>query len=473
MMHPAHTPDRPTEMATQLAEFAAGAKYENLPAPAVDGAKKSLLDTLGVILAASGTEPAARAAVDVVRDTGGHPQATVLGHGFQAPALMAAFANGAMAHCLNFDDQTPWGQHCGTSIVPAALAVAERQGGITGQDLITSVAVGQDIFTRLRRHVGWRQDWNLSSVIGVLAATATAGRLLNLPPHRLAHAFSFGAIQSGGFMEMVSGPGSELGGMYAGFSAKGGVLAAFLAQAGAKGTTTLFEGTNGFFATYFGGSYDRGKILENLGEEFYGATTLYKPWAAVGTAHSHIHATLHAMADHGLSSHDIQEIRVHVGDCHEGLCVPQEARRAPATLMDARFSLPFLVAMAAVHGDLRARDLTEEALKDRRVLDFARKVVAVPDPALDWKDELPSGRVEVVTRDGQVIQQSGEHTPGSAARPLTWNDIAEKFTDCAALAAVPPSAQQIAIAQRTAANLEAVDDARELVRSLTQMPNEH
>ncbi|MGW0792756.1 MmgE/PrpD family protein [Streptomyces sp. NPDC002911] len=340
-------------------------------------------------------------------------------------------------------------------------------------DLIAAVAVGQDLFTRLRRHVGWRQDWNLSSVIGVIAATATAGRLLNLPPDRLAHGFSFGAIQSGGFMDMVSGPGSELGGMYAGFSAKGGVLAALLAQRGAKGTDTLFEGTNGFFATYFGGTYDREKILENLGGEYYGGATLYKPWAAVGTAHSHIHATLEAMSCHGLGSDDIQELRVYAGDCHEGLCAPLQARRAPTTLMDARFSLPFLVAMAAVHGDLKAGDLTQEALKDHRVLDLAHKVVAVSDPALDWKDELPSGRVEIVTRDGRRNQQSGEHTPGSATRPLTWHDISKKFADCAALAAAPPPPEQIAATQRTAADLESVGDAADLVRSLTQSPNGH
>ncbi|MCX4647040.1 MmgE/PrpD family protein [Streptomyces sp. NBC_01446] len=473
MTHSTSVSDHPDELSSVLAEFAAEAVYEKLPQPAVDGAKKSLLDTLGVILAASGTEPAARAAVDVVRDASGQPQATVLGHGFRTSAVMAAFANGAMAHCLNFDDQTPWGQHSATSIVPAALAVVERQGGIPGKDLIAAVAVGQDLFTRLRRHVGWRQDWNLSSVIGVLAATATAGRLLNLPPDRLAHAFSFGAIQSGGFMDMVSGPGSELGGMYAGFSAKGGVLAALLAQRGAKGTDTLFEGKNGFFATYFGGSYDREKILENLGGDYYGAATLYKPWAAVGTAHSHIHATLEAMARHGLNSDDIQELRVYAGDCHEGLCAPLDARRAPATLMDARFSLPFLVAMAAVHGDLKAGDLTQAALKNDRVLDLARKVVTVSDPALDWKDELPSGRVGIVTRDGRRLEQSGEHTPGSATRPLTWTDIREKFANCAALAAVPPSPEQIAATQRAAADLESADDAAHLIRSLTETPNGH
>ncbi|MGW0792755.1 MmgE/PrpD family protein [Streptomyces sp. NPDC002911] len=104
MTHATGVAARPAEVSGVLAEFAAEVTYDKLPQPAVDSAKKSLLDTLGVILAASGTEPAAHAAVDVVRDTGGRPQSTVLGHGFRAPAIMAAFANGAMAHCLNFDD---------------------------------------------------------------------------------------------------------------------------------------------------------------------------------------------------------------------------------------------------------------------------------------------------------------------------------------------------------------------------------
>ena len=276
------------DVVSHLAHHAAGTSYDALPPPAVEAAKKSILDTLGVILAASGTEPAVRGVIDLVRETGGTPESTVLAFGDRVPALMAAFANGAMAHCLDFDDQTPWGQHSASSIVPAAFAVAERLGGVSGREMITAVAVGQDIFARLRRNVGWRKDWNLSTVLGVFAGAAATARLLGLTPQATAHALGVASMQSSGVMEVVAGTGSNLRALYAGFSAKGAVLAALLADKGVTGVDRLFEGEYGVFATYFAGKYDRDAILRDLGQEYQGATTLYKLWPSVGTSHSHI-----------------------------------------------------------------------------------------------------------------------------------------------------------------------------------------
>src|SRR5690349_1537698 len=128
-----------------FADHAAATTYDTLPPAAAEAAKMSIFDTLGVILAASGVEPAVRDVVDLVGETGGRPESTVLAFGDRVPALTAALANGAMAHCLDFDDQTPWGQHSASSIVPAAFAVAERIiGGVSGRDMIAAVAVGQD-----------------------------------------------------------------------------------------------------------------------------------------------------------------------------------------------------------------------------------------------------------------------------------------------------------------------------------------
>jgi len=163
------------DVVDHFADHAAATTYDTLPPAAAKAAKMSIFDTLGVILAASGVEPAVRDVVDLVRETGGRPESTVLAFGDRVPALSAALANGAMAHCLDFDDQTPWGQHSASSIVPAAFAVAERRGGVTGKDMIAAVAAGQDIFARLRRNVGWRKDWNLSTVLGVFAGAAESG----------------------------------------------------------------------------------------------------------------------------------------------------------------------------------------------------------------------------------------------------------------------------------------------------------
>ncbi len=205
---------------------------------------------------------------------------------------------------------------------------------------------------------------------------------------------------------------------------------------------------------------------DGMGSDYRGGTTLYKPWPAVGVSHSHIHATIELMKLHDLNVADIAEIRVYVGDYHRLMSEPLEARRAPATLMDARFSLPFLVAVAAVRREMGISDFTAARLKNPDVLATAQKVVSVADDALDWRLKLPDGRVEMIMRDGRTYSRVGENVPGTPESPLSWDDIARKFADCASAAATPPSAERIAMVQRLAGDLETLDDATELLRAL-------
>jgi len=452
------------DLSLHMADFFAAARYEDLPESAVEGAKKSILDTFGVCLAGSGREPAVQALVDFVRESGGKAESSVLGFGGKVPAVMAALANGAMAHSLDFDDQTPWGQHSALTLLPAVFAVAERRGGVSGREMITAVAAGQDMFNRLRRHVDWQKDWNFSTVMGVFCAAAAACRLLGLDAHRIAQAIGIASMQCCGTMEVIYSTGSDMRAMYAGFPAKGAVLSALLAERDISGVPEVLEGKHGILPMYFGGRYDRTAILDGLGATYTGGLTLYKRWPAVGTAHSHIHATIRLMTDHDLDMAEVAEIRVHVGDYHQIMCEPIETRRVPATLVDAKFSLPFLVAVAAVNRDLRLADFTEAAIRRPEVLVAAQKVVPVADPDLDWKLDLPPGRVEIVTTDGRQFSMVGTGIPGSVDNPMTWDDILLKFTDCAEAAIVPWTEPQIARAAQLAQGLEQLDDATALLR---------
>ena len=451
-----------------FAAHAAGVTYDGLPVQARVAAKNSILDTLGVILAASGMEPAVRGVVDIAMETGGAPQCTVLGFGGKAPALMAALANGAMAHCLDYDDQTPWGQHCASSIIPAVFAVAERQGGVSGKDLIAAVAAGQDIFARLRCNVEWKKDWNLSTVLAVFAATAAAGRVMGLSSSQLANAIGIATMQSSGIMEMVAGRGSDLRGLYAGFSAKGAVLAAMMAEKGISGIDQAFEGKYGFLNTYFGGGFDREAIVKNIGVDFLGSGTLYKRWPCVGTAHSHMKAAIDIVLENNLDLEDIKDIRLHVGDYHNLMCQPLDERRAPATLADAKFSLPFLVAISIVRRGMNISDFTEAGLRDEQVLSTANKISLVSDASLDWKLDLPPGRVEILAHDGRSWIREGHNVPGNADNPMDWSDISAKFRECASVAAKPVSEQAIDDAISLTGKLENLTDATELLRALSQ-----
>jgi 2-methylcitrate dehydratase PrpD len=254
--------------------------------------------------------------------------------------------------------------------------------------------------------------------------------------------------------------------VYAAFSARGAVVASLLAASGLSGVPRLFEGPYGFFATYFPDGYDREPMMTGLGTDFTGSGTLYKPWPSVGTSHSHIHATIQLVTEHELAADDIAEIRCRVGDYHALMCTPLAERQRPATLADARFSLPFLVAAAAVHRRLGIVDFSPAALADPLVLATAQKVVPVPDSALDWTLELPPGEVEIVTVDGRSYHRTGHGVPGTPESPLTWNDILAKFRDCAAASINPPSLKHLATVEQHFRSLEGSSDATQVLHLL-------
>jgi 2-methylcitrate dehydratase PrpD len=461
-----HSPD----LCFLLAEHVVRAHYDGLSPDAVDGAKKSILDTLGVILAAGGIEPASRAAAEFALEDGGAPESSVLGFGQKLPAVSAAFANGVMAHGLDYDDQTPWGQHSASSLLPAVFAVAERivhRGGrVTGQQMITAVAIGQDLFNRMRRHVDWQKDWNFSTVMGVYSATIAAGYLMQLDRDQIINALGIASMQSCGSTAVINATGSNLRGIYAGFPARGAVTAALLAERGIGGVPTLFEGLHGVFGLYFGGRYERQALLEGLGREFTGGLTLYKRWPAVGTAHGHIHATIGLIVDHGIAPDEIHEIRAFVGDYHHLMSEPLEARRAPSTLVEAKFSLPFLIAVAAAQKDVRLADFGPAALKDPVVLSLAQRVVPVDDASLDWKLDMLPGRVEIVTRDGRRFTRVGDRLPGSVEAPMNWAELINKFEDCAACAAHAMPKSTVQAIHQAVSSLDDVDDATSFLRLL-------
>jgi 2-methylcitrate dehydratase PrpD len=454
------------DLSHEFASYISTCRFEDLPSDAIEAAKKSILDVLGVCLAASGTVPAIQSVIELVRDSGGKPECTVLGFHDRVPPLMAAFANGAMAHCLDFDDMGPDGNHSSSYLIPAVFAAAEHVGGVSGKQLITSVAIGQDLFFRIRRSLQQRLDWLVTTVLGVFSATAGVSYVLRLSEEQIVNALGIASLGSCGTLEMRFGTDSDLGELYAGFVAKSAVLSALLAHKGVTGTQSVFEGKAGVMNVYFQGEYDRARILDELGRRFEGSTIQYKPWPTCGISHTYIHATLELIRKHELNAGDIAEIRPFVGDFAQQMCYPLEARRSPASAMDARFSLPFSLAAAAVYGAVRIGQFATDGLRDSAVLAAAQKVVPVNDASFDWKGDMPNARVDILMKSGEVLTGFGDGTPGGKDRPMDWNLIAGKFSECASLAANPVNPDVIARVVKMAESLEQLDDSTNLIRAL-------
>ena len=262
-------------------------RYEDLPPALIALLKQCLLDTLGVSLAATTLSPEAKLLVDYVEELGGKPVATIWGYGLKAPTPWAVLVNGSLGHMVDYDDVGAGG-HVSIVTIPVALAVAEALGGVTGRDLITAVAAGTDLHTRLNcgiRIPDWTmtEGWFPTQLFGFLSGAATAARLRRADTPTIENAFGIAFTQLSGSRQMAVGAATHLRSMQAGFSGQGAVIAADLAHRGIVGSKEVLEGRYGLFRTYVRTEPDWDSILRGLGLEFplldlHG----FKVWPACG-----------------------------------------------------------------------------------------------------------------------------------------------------------------------------------------------
>ena len=417
-----------------IAKHVANTVYEDLPDKAVAMTKMSFLDALGVTLAAGGLCDECSAFVEVALESGGNEESTILGFGKRVPAHMAAFANGAMAHALDFEDAHDLALvHPNAANVPAALAMAESIGQVNGKDFIAALAVGCDIVCRLglafKENPG-EYGWYIPPILGSFGAAAAAGKILNLDDTGVLDAFSLTLCQSTCSAELRYSPHSDVRSIRDAFAAKAGVLAARLAQKGIKGFDHPFEGKAGLFRLYSNGRYDGLRLIEGLGTKFEGANISFKPWPACRGTHTYIEAALHILKEHALSPDDIVDVRVIVSSFNRMLCEPDNIKKAPQAVIDAKFSIPFTVATALYYKEVGLEHFTPERLKDENVLKLAQKIRYDLDPDLGLRDAT-RGFLEIRTKDNQTYAKRVDQAYGHPANPVSDKDLVAKFMSCA------------------------------------------
>jgi 2-methylcitrate dehydratase PrpD len=452
------------DIAYALARNVVSVNYKDLPPEVVKVTKMSVLDTLGVIVAASGTVPGIPEMVELVKETGGREESTIVGFGGRVPAWMAAFVNAAMGHALDYDDLHHGAMlHPSSPAVTAGFAVAERIGAVTGSDFIAAVALGNDLACRLALSVPLKGTWHPTTVFGVFGAAATSGKLLGLDEEKMVDALGIAFCHAAGTMELREGVGSNLGGMRDAFPAKGGVLSALMVQKGIGGIKNSFEGRAGLFPVYFDGEYDREILISELGKQFEGANVGFKPWPSCGTTHIYIDATLQIVSEHDISPEDIEEITATVGDFAQRLFVPLEGRRRPVTTLDAKYSIPFTVATAAARRAVVIKDFLPEGIKDSASLEMAQKVVPKYDPAFTTIKGRPPGKIEIRTKQGKVYQKRLEVPYGHHTNPLGRQDIVNKFRDCALYSVSPLSSENVDRVIELTSRLETLEDVGQVI----------
>jgi len=417
----------PDHTARRLAEFVAGLRFEDIPVKTVEKAKQLVLDIVRLALIGSRL-PCGERTREVFRQIGGKEESTVLAFGDRLPAPNAAYVNGTAAHGLENDDTHVAAiHHPGVTIIPAVLAVAERQG-FSGKALLKGVIAGYEVMIRLGVALSpsllGDRGFHPTAVIGHFGAAAGVANLLELSAAETAHALGIAAAYASGLENWLSG--GMIKSIHAGKAAKAGVEAALLAEAGITGPKEIFEGKNGF-CHGFTNSYDLHMITAELGTEWKTDEVHLKPHATCRHTQACIEAAATIAAEHNLGPEDLTSVEVYTSPLMGKLL----ANLAPTDVIEAQSSMPFTVATALFKGgaqvlkDFVLFDDIVQAQKNSDVLSLAKRIQLKADTA--FNPQTGEGRVTIRVKDGQVYTKQVDVIRGSPDNPFTMGEVRDRF----------------------------------------------
>src|SRR5712691_9350757 len=343
-------------------------------------------------------------------------------------AAGAAFVNGTAAHGEDFDDTFEGGPvHAGAVIVPAVLAIAERNK-IEGRDALRGIAVGAEVMCRaslVAPKLIHKAGFHPTAVLGAMGAAAAAATALRVSKDQFVNALGIAGSMAAGIIEYLA-EGAWTKRMHPGWAAQSGIRAADLARAGFVGPRAVFEGTHGLFygfARTSGG--DWAKLLDGFGSQWLAASIAFKPYACGTMTQPYVDC-----ARRLAKKIDVENIKEIICEAAEGtvhrLWEPLAAKQRPPNDYAAKFSQPYCIAAGFVLGHAGLDAFTGERVRDERLRGLAAKVRYQIDPDNPYPDEF-TGHVRAKLRDGSVVEERQPHLRGGIHEPLTRADVEEKF----------------------------------------------
>jgi 2-methylcitrate dehydratase PrpD len=451
------------DAAWPLAQHVCSTDYADLPANAVESARRDILDTFGCMLGGSGS-PGIDELFAVIARWGGRDESRVLLRGTRLPAPQAALLNASMGHALDFDDTLDTGGsiHPGVSVLGSVLAVCDSlgavTGGVSGRDVLLAVALGLDVSCRIALAATLDRGWHRTAAIGVFGATAAAGKLIGLTPEQMLAAFGIAYSHAAGNRQCIL-DGALTKRMQAGQAASAGVFSAVLAHTGFTGARNIFNGRFGFFELYQPNGYDASVLLRDLGTAFRGEALSYKPYPCGRPLHAAIDAALIARAQLKIERpDDIGSVTIEADPAgHSDQFGRGLTKRRPTQVVEAQFAQPFLVAIALVHGKVGIAEV--DGLGDASVLSLSDRIAGVA------RDHRPRGSLSITVQrtDGRLVTVEASDPIGSPEKPLTNAQLEAKLRDCARNAVQPLSDVNLDGLLAAIGRLETLPDARELM----------
>ena len=447
-----------TDITGRLARHMAQAREQSLAPAVARETKHRVLDTLAAMVSGAHLKPG-EMTIQYARSQGGAAEASVVTTDIRTSAVNAALANGMLAHADETDDFEPVTKaHPGSAVVPAALAMAEREGR-SGRELLAAVALGYDVCCRFLLALGpdlvrgsHRSAEGTSSTMGAVAAAASLARL---DEKGMRHALSYAAQQVSGIWSWVrDAEHVEKAFDFSGMGARNGVTAAIMAQMGFSGVWDVFDGEHNALIALSSAPRPE-EMVAGLGSRFFVTETAIKPFSVGYPIQAPLDAFLTLYRQHALSVDNVERIVVRL---------PEDGARIVNDRAMPDVNCQHIIAVALVDGTVSFEDShSYERMKDPKVRAAKARVQLIADRELMDPAAPRSGRVEVTLRDGRTVSHFTRHAPGTKENPLDTESVSAKAR--LLMAPVLGAGRAEEVIRRVNA-LEAVADVRELRRFL-------
>jgi len=436
----------------RLCAFVVDSTLDAIPRNVQTEATRALVNYLGCALGGS-IEPALDIAIETLAPFSGDAKACVLGRAERFDALHAALLNGIGSHVHEYDDTLPKNYIHPSVPVGSALFAYASANPVTGRDFVHAFVLGFEVESRIGNAVypaHYEAGWHITSTTGVFGAAAAVGKLLGLTTKQMVWTFGLAATQAAGIREMF---GSMAKSFQPGRAAQNGYTAALFGRADFTAGERALEGPRGF-AAVMASAYDLDKVTANLGVDFELRDNAYKPYACGLVVHPAIDGCSQLKREFHPSPEAIASVRVRVAPLVLDLCNKKDLRRA----LESKYSIYHACAIGLVRGKGGLQEFTDDALRDPELAHVRSVTTAVADPSIS-EDQV---HIEVTLSDGRKLAKFVEQSLGNVHRPLSDEQLTEKFVDQAVLAL--PRAQVDAVLEECW-RIDALEDVGALARS--------
>ena len=418
-------------ISTELSTFAYNFDLAQVPSAVQQYALHLILDGTGIAYASSEYEFSKKGleALRLFNEPGQH---IVLGTGEKMTYRDAALANGLLIHGLDFDDTHVAGVvHMTAAVWPCVLAVAEKQNS-SGEEMLAAYIVGMEVGARLgmvAKGAFHQVGHHPTGIAGAFACSLVAAKLMKLSIKEMTMAQGIALSMASGNFEFLE-DGAWTKRYHPGWAAVSGIMAATFAKAGYIGPSLPYEGRFGLYNSHLIGlepGCDYSLATAGLNEVWEVMNVGVKPYPSCHFTHAAIDATLILTKQHQLTVEQIESITALVPEeVVKTVCEPLVNKQSPTCAYEAQFSVPYLVAVALVRQDFTLKDLEPEPLEDKVVADLAKKVSYKVDPNSGFPTYY-SGEVHIHLKDGRTLKHREHKNRGCFDRPLSSEDITNKF----------------------------------------------